>query len=224
MDNLMTTRLIEEVGKNFQAPYFEDLKGSGVGSCGPYTWQSESVQYWLKIKYDFFYRYLGDKEIKKILFVGCSKGFEVKYFREHGLDAYGVDISSWAIEHAESEAKPFCRVADVSNLPFGDQSFDCVLSFAVLALLDVDMRAQALVEMQRVSKEWLLINWSIRPWNAKPKTVEPDCYDGNPVWTEPLEYWIKLVDSQEQFCLWFGYLPPAEVWSAWCIWKRGIRI
>jgi hypothetical protein len=133
-----------------------------------------------------------------------------------------VDISHYAIEHAEPEARPYCSVADVGDLSmFGDKSFDLVLSFCVLALLDTPAREVSLREMQRVAKDWILINWSVRPWFSPPVSETPDCWDGNPVYLVPLEEWVKLIEKDRKFHLWAGYLPPAETYSAWCIFKQG---
>jgi glycosyltransferase involved in cell wall biosynthesis/SAM-dependent methyltransferase len=77
---------------------------------------------------------------------GCAKGFLVRALRERGKDAWGVDGSPWAIEHADSSARPFLLRADVAALePARD--FDIVTAFNLLAHLTEE---QALAFLARV--------------------------------------------------------------------------
>lgn len=40
-----------------------------------------------------------------VLDVGCSRGYVVRAFVQHGVDAYGVDISEWAISNCDETVK-----------------------------------------------------------------------------------------------------------------------
>lgn len=51
---------------------------------------------------------------KKILVTGCAFGFLVKYLVQLGADAYGVDISPYAISQAPAEIAARVMVGDVS--------------------------------------------------------------------------------------------------------------
>ena len=46
---------------------------------------------------------------------GCAKGFLVRSLREAGLEAWGCDISAWAIDHAEAVAKPYLECAPAES-------------------------------------------------------------------------------------------------------------
>lgn len=52
---------------------------------------------------------LGISEGAKILDFGCAKGFYVKAFRLLHRDAYGVDISEYAVGEAPRDIKPFVK-------------------------------------------------------------------------------------------------------------------
>jgi len=52
---------------------------------------------------------LSIREDDKILDFGCAKGFYVKGFRLLHRDAYGVDISRYAIGEAPNDVKPFVK-------------------------------------------------------------------------------------------------------------------
>jgi len=65
----------------------------------------------------------------RVLEIGCAKGFLVLELRERGIEAYGVDISEYALSQAPEEVQPFLSVLDVSEdpLPFEDARFDLVI-------------------------------------------------------------------------------------------------
>jgi protein-L-isoaspartate(D-aspartate) O-methyltransferase len=70
----------------------------------------------------------GIKPGDKILDIGCGKGFQLYELTQlqPGVDVYGVDISTYAIENAKEELKDRLQVANASNLPFPDNHFDFV--------------------------------------------------------------------------------------------------
>ena len=71
---------------------------------------------------------------KNALDIGCAKGFLVYALQEQGVDAYGVDVSQYAVLGAPKETKGTLMLADVEqhNLPFCDASFDLVLLLDVI--------------------------------------------------------------------------------------------
>lgn len=42
-----------------------------------------------------------------ILDFGCARGYTVKAFRQMGYDAYGYDVSRWAVENADEEVRSY---------------------------------------------------------------------------------------------------------------------
>lgn len=47
----------------------------------------------------------------RVMDVGCAKGFLVEHLRDGGVEAYGIDISSYAISEVRPDIKPYCHVA-----------------------------------------------------------------------------------------------------------------
>lgn len=74
----------------------------------------------------------------RVLEAGCGLGQWVFWFSRQGMDSVGVDVVSATIDAASEFAKKegykntsfLC--ADVRNLPFESNSFDCVFSFGVI--------------------------------------------------------------------------------------------
>jgi SAM-dependent methyltransferase len=87
----------------------------------------------------------------KVLDIGCAKGFMVRMLREGGMEAYGVDVSEYAINTAPPNVKSYLHLVDVESetLPFHDEFFDLVVSMSTFEHLHLErlvfvfMRARA---------------------------------------------------------------------------------
>jgi Methylase involved in ubiquinone/menaquinone biosynthesis len=69
-----------------------------------------------------------------------------------GITVKGIDISPYAIEKSLKETKRNLQVADAKALPFPDKSFDYVISINTIHNLEKKECAEALKEIERVSK------------------------------------------------------------------------
>lgn len=96
----------------------------------------------------------GLKAGQKVLDVGCGKGFLLHDLSQSvpGLEVYGMDISSYAVENAKEEVKDRLRVANANELPFEDNSFDYVFSINTLHNLYCYDLDKALREIVRVCR------------------------------------------------------------------------
>ena len=86
----------------------------------------------------------------KILDVGCAKGFLVKDLLALGIDAYGLDISRYALLSCEPEVVGRLHQGSADVLPFPDKSFSAVLSINTIHNLSRERCVAALREIQRV--------------------------------------------------------------------------
>ncbi len=106
----------------------------------------------------------GLKAGDKILDVGCGKGFLMFDFTKvvPGIEVYGLDISTYAKEHAKEEIKDRIEIGTASKLPYADKSFDFVYSLNTLHNLHNYELDPALREMERVGKNKYLCVESYR--------------------------------------------------------------
>jgi ubiquinone/menaquinone biosynthesis C-methylase UbiE len=89
----------------------------------------------------------------RVLDVGCGKGFLVKDLMLEcpGLEAFGLDISEYALMHCEPEVVGRLHLGDAQKLPFPDRSFDCVISLNTIHNLPKDGVLSAMREIERLS-------------------------------------------------------------------------
>ncbi len=73
----------------------------------------------------------------RVLDIGCAKGSMVNVFRELGVEAFGVDVSEYAIYSAPKSLRPYLYVVDLDkdSLPFEDGFFDFVTFFGSIEYL-----------------------------------------------------------------------------------------
>lgn len=71
---------------------------------------------------------------KTVLDAGCAMGYLVEALRKRGVEAYGFDVSEYAISNAVEGAKPYCFVHSITeNLPDTvPQRFDLIVTIEVM--------------------------------------------------------------------------------------------
>ena len=89
----------------------------------------------------------------RALDVGCGKGFLVKDLMLEcpGLEAFGLDISLYALMHCDPDVVGRLHLGTADELPFPDDSFDCVLSLNTVHNLPRPRAVTAMREIQRLS-------------------------------------------------------------------------
>lgn len=136
------------IAKRFGREYFDGDRGQGYGG---YRYDGRWVPIAERMR-DFY----GLKPGDAILDIGCAKGFLLHDFRAAipGVTVAGLDISSYAVEHAMDDVKPWIVVGTADRLPFRDRSFDVVVSINTVHNLDRDRCVEAIREMERVSRRF----------------------------------------------------------------------
>ena len=107
---------------------------------------------WRPVARDIIAHY-GLKPGMRVLDVGCGKGFLVKdlMLECRGLEAFGLDLSRYALMHCPPEIVGRLHLGSADSLPFPDASFDCVISLNTVHNLARSRAVTAMQEIQRLS-------------------------------------------------------------------------
>lgn len=105
---------------------------------------------WRSVACDMI-EHFGLKPGMRVLDVGCGKGFLVKDLMLEcpGLEAFGLDISRYALMKCEKEVVGRLHLGDAVSLPFPDGSFDCVISLNTIHNL---ARADVVIAMREIQR------------------------------------------------------------------------
>ncbi|MDX6590148.1 MAG: hypothetical protein QOI84_1422 [Solirubrobacterales bacterium] len=106
----------------YGATYYSNYWGGG----GPY----ERNERWLKFFGDVADAIVRDFHPTSVLDAGCAMGFLVEELRKRGVDAWGIDVSEYAISQVHESVADRCRVASLTE-PL-DRRYDLITCIEVL--------------------------------------------------------------------------------------------
>jgi ubiquinone/menaquinone biosynthesis C-methylase UbiE len=131
--------------REFGELYFDGPRSYGYGG---YRYDGR----WIPVAEDIV-AHFGLRAGDRILDVGCAKGFLVKDLMKAcpGLEAFGLDISEYALKHCEPEVVGRLHLGNATALPFPDGSFKAVISLNTLHNLDRHDVITALREIERLA-------------------------------------------------------------------------
>ena len=114
------------------------------------------------------------EDINSILDVGCGNGFILNNLKK--INKYkklvGLDISLEALKFVQTEK----RQGSIENIPFEDKSFDLVVCLEVLEHLPEKIFQKGILELQRVSKKYILITVPNSESLERSLVVCPNCF------------------------------------------------
>jgi SAM-dependent methyltransferase len=115
---------------------------------------------------------------KTVLDAGCAFGFLVEILHDRGVDAYGIDISEYAIQQIREDMGPYCRVGSVLEpLP---RTYDLIVCIEVLEHLSPQECDQAIGHFCQATDDILF------------SSTPDDYYEATHVNVRPPEYWAGL--------------------------------
>jgi ubiquinone/menaquinone biosynthesis C-methylase UbiE len=191
---------VRAIAREFGEEFFDGDRKFGYGGF------RYDQKYWSPVIPDFE-AHFGSLSGKSVLDVGCAKGFMLHDLQRlvPGVEVAGIDISTYAIQNSLPEVKQFLQVADATDLPFKDKSFDVVISINTIHNLDLENCKQALREISRVSKGRSFVTVDaysndeeqarMLAWNLTAKTILS------------VEDWIELFDEVGYKGDYFWFIP-----------------
>lgn len=152
--------------------------------CGPIPY--EEPEHWVE-----FFGMIADRIVKDIhpqtvLDAGCAMGYLVAALRDRGVEAYGIDISEYAVSKVREDVRPFCRVGSLTeefpaDLP---QRYDLIVSIEVLEHLYAEDGKKAIANLCRHTDTVLF------------SSTPDDFTERTHVNVQQREYWARLFFEQ----------------------------
>lgn len=148
-----------------------------------WNWNEVNSSSWNQISEEFFpIAYNWKNKFQSILDIGAGKGRHAFFFAENGFEVGAIDLSESGIEYIKNVANEKklnvnAVVADMTNLPFEDNRFDCVICFHTIYHTDYNGVKKALQEIRRILKNG---GEAFISFNSKenPNYVESESPDG----------------------------------------------
>lgn len=147
--DLAARRIHKDVNRaaalKFDVEYFDGPREQGYGG---YRYDGR----WVAVA-ERLIEHFGLKSGDRVLDIGCAKGFLVHDLLTvlPGLEVYGVDISTYALQQAHGRARGRVVRGSCERLPFPDRFFAAAVALNTVHNLERDGCLRALREIERVA-------------------------------------------------------------------------
>ena len=124
-------------GELYDAEYYRT-------GCGPVPYSRSEPQW------SAFFGMIADQLIRglqprRVLDAGCALGFLVESFWDRGVEAWGIDISPYAISQVRRDMQPYCRVGSLADAIEG--RYDLIACIEVLEHMPEEEGRRALANL-----------------------------------------------------------------------------
>ena len=133
------------ISRQYGEAYFDGPREVGYGG---YRYDGR----WIPVAEDIV-RHFKLKPGDRVLDVGCAKGFLVKDLMKvcPGLEAFGLDISEYALMHCDPQVVGRLHLGSADKLPFPDKSFSAVISINTIHNFERADVVRAVREVERLA-------------------------------------------------------------------------
>ena len=155
-------------GDDYDAYYFSR-------GCGR---KYQRDEYWLSFFGDIAEQIVGQLKPKAVLDAGCAMGFLVEGLRARGVEAFGIDVSAYAIGQVDPSIRPYCEIKSVIE-PLS-RNYDLIVCIEVLEHLPPEDAHKAIANLCAHTSDILF-------------SSSPDDYaEPTHLNVQPPEYWAQL--------------------------------
>jgi hypothetical protein len=167
-------------------------EGTAVSEAYDRTYYAEGCgrpyqrdEYWLS-----WFARIADRIVREIgphsvLDAGCAMGFLVEALRDRGVEAFGLDVSDYALDQVRPDIKPYCTKGSITaDLP---RRYDLIVCVEVLEHLSPEDAAVAAANLCSHADDLLF------------SSTSSDYKEATHVNVRPPEYWADLFARQDFF-------------------------
>jgi 2-polyprenyl-3-methyl-5-hydroxy-6-metoxy-1,4-benzoquinol methylase len=142
-----------------------------------WNWKEVTDEFWLMPSEESYYiaNRWKEKGYRNLLDFGCGLGRHSIFFAKEGFSVSAFDLSGDGVENLNKWANKEgllvnTTVADMLDLPYGDNSFDCIFAYHVISHTDTAGMLKIVSEIKRILKpegEIFLTLCSKETWSFK---------------------------------------------------------
>lgn len=174
----------------YDADYFEHGPIAGVSGYMNYSWMPERT---LRMAHHLI---LSLGITGKVLDFGCAKGFLVRALRILGVEAWGVDVSEYAIEHADPEVRQYLYSAwELAARPGSKNSYDnydwMIAKDVFEHLTEDELKAQLEITREHIKRLFVAVPLG----DGSKFTIPAMDLDVTHRLAKPIEWWVKAFND-----------------------------
>ena len=170
----------------YDEDYFMHGKKTGKSLYDNYRWLPELTIPMCQAIVD----YCGIVKRDRVLDFGCARGYVVKALRQLGYDAYGTDVSRWAIDNCDEDARPYLNLNANSDPPLLAMGFDWIIAKDVLE--HIPYVGYTITQLMSAASKGVFAVVPLAPFDGSPYVVEE--YEGDVTHVQRLTLgsWIDM--------------------------------
>lgn len=168
----------------YDEDYFENGIVTGKSCYVNYRWLPELT---IKMAHKLI-QHIDLKQGDRVLDFGCAKGYLVKALRILDIEAYGCDISEYAINNVDQGVVKYCYL-NKQNFSLSEQTFDWIISKDVLEHLE----EKSINEFLSLAKHKTDKMFHVVPLGDKNDNfiIPAYNYDNTHIQKKTINWWIK---------------------------------
>ena len=169
----------------YDADYFLHGKESGKSLYENYHWMPELTIPMVQS----IVNHLGIEKFHSVLDFGCARGYTVKAFRQLEYEAYGIDVSEWAIDNCDDEVRDWVWIKDARGVGRG-WNLDWIIAKDVLE--HVPQVADTITELMNSAKVGVFVVVPLSANDGQPYVVTDYEKDVTHVHRLTLASWARM--------------------------------
>jgi hypothetical protein len=175
----------------YDEDYFEHGVQTGKSGYQNYSWLPELT---MKMAHHLILELPIDNN-SSVLDFGCAKGFLVKALRLLDINAYGVDISSYAIQHVDPSVRELCKlIKSASDSSIFDRDYEWLVSKDVFEHMSED-ELRKLLFLSRTHVNHIFAAIPLGLDDGSGYIIPEYDRDVTHITKKPLVWWIDLFES-----------------------------
>lgn len=179
-------------GNFFDEAYFENGVVSGKSGYTNYQWLPDLT---LPMAHHII-QGLGLTQNDRVLDYGCAKGYLVRALRLLGIDAFGVDISEYALSHCHESVKSYCSTIDGKLYKESNGNFRYVIAKDVFEHVDESTLEFLLKDISKITSH-LFIAVPLAKKGSSTEFVIPAYHmDRSHITIRDRAWWESLISAE----------------------------